>query len=545
MHEAGHWLRQIQFGEPNYIKGPLHYIFLRVGIILFGRNMWATVYMNFVLVLIAMVALAWLGRRADGDQNQASHDPQDQRLRLEVWLPASFALTFGVYAFSFSSQMETELACTYVLGAWALVRAETKRAALWFWLLAGLAGLYKSPIHSVLLACGGLFFWLLRGSLFQRLQNPRFLLSALAGIFLCAGGYAACYVNDPDVFVATYVMRETIDRHTFADRWYDFFLPLFLGYPLPWTLLLVTALVQSIRMTLSSSLLSRLKLSSLASLRKEHPFSLTLLGFALFFPSFLFYFLSGHWSSWYTIPVVPALVLLVISLCHRASPLERHRYQFMLAVTAFVLAFCTGALTLAFALFAIVRVEGGLVAMVLAPTATVLLILTGLALRKPRSAYFPPKALFAFSAFYISIGMFSVHMGERDLDGLRGYLARWDGAARQEPLGFYNLHRDNWSEWGYLNFMARYPIEGLHSEYELQRALAAGTPVIVANPQELSRVQEFARHGGFADTLQVDPWRRWGKKKDRKPGALREALETGDPDLLRTSYFIVRRHLEQ
>src|SRR3989338_7031520 len=52
MAQNGHWFLQTLGGEPNYYKGPIHYILLRIGIAIFGLSMWATVYMSLILVIL-------------------------------------------------------------------------------------------------------------------------------------------------------------------------------------------------------------------------------------------------------------------------------------------------------------------------------------------------------------------------------------------------------------------------------------------------------------------------------------------------------------
>jgi 4-amino-4-deoxy-L-arabinose transferase-like glycosyltransferase len=58
MARNGNWFLQSLANEPNYFKGPLHYILLRIGMILFGFSMWATTYMNLALVIGAGVCVA-------------------------------------------------------------------------------------------------------------------------------------------------------------------------------------------------------------------------------------------------------------------------------------------------------------------------------------------------------------------------------------------------------------------------------------------------------------------------------------------------------
>ena len=56
MVRAGHFWQQLQFGDVNYIKGPVHYLLLILGHHLFGFSMLATVYMNLIFAALAIVA---------------------------------------------------------------------------------------------------------------------------------------------------------------------------------------------------------------------------------------------------------------------------------------------------------------------------------------------------------------------------------------------------------------------------------------------------------------------------------------------------------
>jgi 4-amino-4-deoxy-L-arabinose transferase-like glycosyltransferase len=93
MAEAGNWFLQTYGNKPNYFKGPAHYIFLRVGMFLFGSSMFATVYMNLIFIILGAIALAALVHRRMKEFEGWS-----------FWIGASFALCAGIYAHAFASK---------------------------------------------------------------------------------------------------------------------------------------------------------------------------------------------------------------------------------------------------------------------------------------------------------------------------------------------------------------------------------------------------------------------------------------------------------
>src|SRR5271154_3601667 len=86
MAQHGNWFIQRLQGVPDYYKGPLHYILLRIGMMIFGWNPWAVLYMNFLFLFGGAVALGALVRRYAGP-----HHTQAQANGFAVWTGAFFA----------------------------------------------------------------------------------------------------------------------------------------------------------------------------------------------------------------------------------------------------------------------------------------------------------------------------------------------------------------------------------------------------------------------------------------------------------------------
>jgi hypothetical protein len=205
MASQGNWFLQTMGGEPNYYKGPLHYIFLRAGMILFGDSMWATTYMNLVLVILGAIAAGAVVHR-----NMREFDGWG------FWAAMAFGLSAGIYSHVFASQMEVEMAAFFAIGLYLLDRSGPGKPDLKFWLIAGLAGWLKSPLHSVFLGVTALLFWGWEGTLLPRMKDLRAWGAALAGILVCALGYAPPFLLDRQAWVDSYLLREQLQKPAFS-----------------------------------------------------------------------------------------------------------------------------------------------------------------------------------------------------------------------------------------------------------------------------------------------------------------------------------------
>ena len=151
MARDGRWFVQTLADEPSYFKGPMHYLFVRAGMLVFGDRLIAGTWMNCALALLAGLAMYRLGRKRWNDKSG-------------LLLGLATALNVGVFSHTYVSQMEVEVTAFYAFAVAALGMARRKadfKYDLFFWLAAGLAGWSKSPLHSVLIACGSLMYWTL------------------------------------------------------------------------------------------------------------------------------------------------------------------------------------------------------------------------------------------------------------------------------------------------------------------------------------------------------------------------------------------------
>ena len=189
-----------------------------------GKSMWATVYMNLVMVLFAAFALFLLVER-----NTQKNSPW------AFFAGTAFALNAGIYPYSFASQMEVELASLTAISLFFLNRAPPNGKKDWqFWLVVGLAGTVKSPLHSALMGLGAILFWLFTGEWRERIKSIRAWLGLSLGIIFCVIFYIPILLLDYENFFSTYILRETLGKGYHGRAWYVPIVPLFTHSLVPW-----------------------------------------------------------------------------------------------------------------------------------------------------------------------------------------------------------------------------------------------------------------------------------------------------------------------
>ena len=219
MARAGRWFVQTLADVPDYYKGPLHYLLVRIGMSIFRPHLFSALYMNWLLALAGALAFYFMALRKPVTNSSA------------LLLGAASALNVGVFTHAFASQMEVELCAVYTLAIAALGwPAEAQRSKvrnfsayfmrdILFWIAAGAAGAIKSPLHSGLIGAGGLFFWALRGELLQRVVSPGAWGAALSGVMAALIGYAPAYIFDKKNLVEIFLGRENLQKPNNGRYW--------------------------------------------------------------------------------------------------------------------------------------------------------------------------------------------------------------------------------------------------------------------------------------------------------------------------------------
>jgi len=528
MQRDHRWFVQTLQDEPNYYKGPLHYVLLRGGMGVLGRNPWATLYMNFFLLFAGALALAAVTRK---------HYPEWKGG--DVWTGAAFALCTGVYAHTFASQMEIELAGLFAVGVWLLdelVDRNSPQKAGWaFWALVGVIGWIKSPLHSAFLGTSALLYAATQGELIKRLKNPKAWLAVTLGVVICIAGYLPAYFLDRQNFWNAYVIRETLRKSDGSGQgWSVAVVSTFGFYLFPWVLLALVAYAQTV-------------FQFQRFWRKSETRKLLCLGFSVFLPSVVFFIWHIYRFENYNLPVI-AGVWLWIAAVFGAAQMQpensrwRSAYAGVLGLTGLIFLILPALVTLLFNHFS--PMPAWWPAWLL-PTVWVGSLVSAagfLYFGFWRKAARPDFLALSSAGLLWALGALFVVLGEREMTGLREYLAQANQQGRQVSLGYYNLNHNIWSEWGYLNFWVGHEVHGIHSPEKLKAALERGDTILVsAKENGVQDFREFIQKNEPSLQLRYIPWKRWrtrGQSESGKP-LWQEVWERRDLSLLEVDYFIV------
>lgn len=104
---------------------------------------------------------------------------------------------------------------------------------------------------------------------------------------------------------------------------------------------------------------------------------------------------------------------------------------------------------------------------------------------------------------------------------LRDYLNAEQAQGHQVELGYFNLNRNIWSEWGYLNFWLHRDVHALSTPEEAKAAILRGETILVLNKEDgVQKFKEFAAKETPQVPLKILPWKRWrtqGKSDSGEP----------------------------
>ena len=502
MSRAGRWFVQTLADEPSYFKGPLHYILVRIGLLLFGNHLVAGTWMNGALALLAGLAMYRLGRKRWNDKSG-------------LLLGVATALNVGMLSHALVSQMEVELCAFYAFAVAALGLARKKadfKYDVLFWVAAGMAGWIKSPLHSVLIGTGGLLYWTINRQLVSRLKKPQAWLAVAIGVLVGLAGYLPAFLLDHQNFMATFLGREQFEKANNHRSWEYVMRPL-LYYALPWTFVILAAVYRSLR--------------SNKAMRQTADLPMVKLGFAMSAPTLLFWCLWTYKGQNYNLPAIPALLLFGWACFKGNIPRWPIRAAGVIGALAFVVAlgivwhfwplpgwWNRGWLILSFA-----SILGFAVTFLVTDDSRV--VAAGAV------------------AFCLAFGAFVAPLGEREMVDMRQYV-------KDNPsltYHYYNLDPSIWSEWALLQLTLHHTVYGLHREAQLAEAVKPGHAVIVQNTDWLNLVLNYwQKNVGKGPHPVVTPWKRWltkGKSQDGKT-QWRVAWDSHDLGQLEREFYIVR-----
>jgi hypothetical protein len=406
--------------------------------------------------------------------------------------------------------------------------AESSRLSEWaFWAVAGLTGWVKSPVYSMLLGFSALLGWALQGQLRDRLLSKKTWGPVALGVAICVLGYLPPYLWDREAYVKTYWMRETFGKHFNGGTWWEAVFALATSFLFPWCFLAFGAYAQ--RLAGVARLGEPVRRSSGIIRLEKHCL-------AWLAPSVLFFMLFPYHGQSYNLNVLCAVILwLACELAVARGVWVRVQSAALVLTGIFFAGFA--ALATALAIRVTPRPEwlwwGTLPLCALGGSGTAAYFFQVAGFRRARD--WGALAL-STGAFFLGFGALIANVGERELVDLRREVAG------EKQVYYDELARNEWSEWGYLNYMIP-PVEvlPLFSEEELSRALGSGRKILVPGMDALKRVRQIAQGRFPLRQLREAAWRRWKLQGQDESGTplWKKAWIQADLMYLERDYFVV------
>ncbi len=521
MQRDGHWFMQTLFDEPDYYKGPLHFILLKIGFFLFGtHSIFATVYMNFIGLIVATILL---------------YRFLEKELHDKAWgffYASSFSLSIGLYSHSFASQMEAELVIFYAIALYLLNKIDyDERARFHFllWGVIGLAGWLKSPVYSVFLASSVPLYWVLTSQLKLQLSRATTWLALLFGIVVGLAGYIPILIYDGDAFIERYIIKESLSKGANGVGWTTAFFPIFTYFLAPWMFAAVFSYILAIYTLFRKS----------ARILDDAEGKLVKLAVAIMSPTILFFTLHPYRGDIYALPAVSATLLIAYVYWRAYQARFPNTYVWMMRLSAIVLSLVpAGVIAIAFHFYELPEWWPSY----LLPLAifTFMFTLMFVFVQSRRSLKNGPLLLsFSFVPLLIFIGFVLQIVGKAETLGAKEYIEKEEIS---KPLGDYNLYKNYWNEYGSLNVWLEHDVIGLHTKEKLLTFLQEGGSVIVEGEGRLKEFEKNISDSYKMEDFSIYIWKRWlthGKGPNGESMFLKY-WNNGDISTIQRDFYIVK-----
>ena len=262
MAQTGDWVTPRLYGQPWFEKPILYYWAAAIGFRMHLSAEWASRLPSALGALATALAIAWLAKRFYGDGENWGQNPA-------VVAPLVFATSIAGIGFSraatpdmlFSTFIVLAMACAAKLvSGQRVIRSaaahthgiaarETPALAL-FGAFLGMATLAKGPA-AVILAGGAMLIWAVvtrRWREALRLAHP---IAIAAWALAALPWYVICALRNPD-FLRVFILQHNFERYltpVFEHKQpFWFFGPIFLAALLPWTIFLLPATREGLRL---------------------------------------------------------------------------------------------------------------------------------------------------------------------------------------------------------------------------------------------------------------------------------------------------------
>jgi len=488
MHRDGHWFMQTLFNEPNYYKGPLHFIFLRVGFILFGtHSMFALVYMNFFgLILLAILLFRFLKNSLDD-------------IGWAFFYALSVVLSVGVYSHSFASQMEAELVILYGVTLYLLDKTHKDTSLtnlLLLWGEIGLVGWLKSPAYSLFLGLSVLLYWVLTQQIKSRVLEWKNYLAIAFGIGVSIAGYLPILIYDGDTFIDTYILRESLSKGSNSVPWTTAFFPIFTYFLAPFMFVAIFSYLLALYKTLFNK----------PDVLNTEERRLIKLGIALSAPTLLFFTFHPYRGDIYALPIVSATMLMAYVFFRAYLNEYEKTYVFLMRLSSYVLSLVP---LLVIALYLRLAPMPEWWSPLLFPLAVFTLVFTLWFVHKESKKVLSESPLLlslAFIPLLLTLSLMLQDFGKGEIKGLQEYVKI---NRIKKPLGDYNLYKNYWNQYGALNFWAGVDVVGLFSKEELALFIKDGGSVIVEGDNRLEEFEQNLPEYLSMKNFDIYLWKRW------------------------------------
>jgi 4-amino-4-deoxy-L-arabinose transferase-like glycosyltransferase len=491
MNSLGHWFLQSLNGQPDYYKGPLHYILIQIGLKIFGYSLWSALYMNLLFCIAGAVALAEIVRRTYPDKR---HWP--------FWAGAAFAFNVGVFGHLFASQMEVELAGIFSIALYFLWRGKSRADELIFWALAGLAGWLKSPLHSVLLGCSAIAYWTIRRELFSHLKSPKSLICIFMGILVCILGYTPAYVLDKTNFIQYYIQRENLSKPPNGGPWWQALLPMVSYYLIPWMTLAFLSYSEGIY-----KFLFKRNFIKVFSQSEKKLFSISLATFSVVGAFFYFHPYRGEN---YVMPATASIVSIILVLLKGSEGKLLRVRNWILGLTRFPILIIPIILQVISVRFQLPREIWPIWLMPLVWTLS--LVGTGLFVWEHfflKTDGLGVRATLGNVCILANLALFLAIFGEMEVYQLKARIREDRAQGKNYSIRYWNLNRLIWNEWGLMSLAVHEKISPLLTEQDLSEAIQKGDLILARDTDRGKEMEDFAKKNFPNSKFVTFPWNRW------------------------------------
>ncbi|MBF0360066.1 MAG: glycosyltransferase family 39 protein [Oligoflexia bacterium] len=325
MVSSGDWVVPRLNGYQYIEKPPMHYWMTAISFSLFGEHEWSARIWSAIAGMLGVLILFWSARKI---------------YCKEVALYSAMVLFSSIFFIGLSRINTVDMGLTLFMeiSLMALLLSQregaTNRENRYYmyvvWIGLALAVLTKGPM-GIILPGGVLFFYILFARNFSILKRLHIGVGLLIFCVITFPWFILISMRNSE-FLRFFFIREHVERfltntHNRDEVWWYLFPFVFLGI-LPWTGLLITELIRSIR---------SIRLRQFKFKKSSFEFNPILLLLVWSFFIFIFFSTSSSKLPTYVLPIYPAMALLLGISLKRLSN-KQFFYQMIVIVVVALLA---------------------------------------------------------------------------------------------------------------------------------------------------------------------------------------------------------------